>query len=172
MEGATLVSPEDHHFYSCSREEVEEKMETQDWSDRYDRYMESCFLAMEKASSEGYETLTEKERIVLHMHLLDAEVSNGGFNQYFSNYSGDYALDTVESLRLIGAIKTLALLIQALDVFGPNPPSNERMARCEQIDALPETSLAKWRELDQEFFAFNEDLINLALNYVEGPPAP
>jgi hypothetical protein len=40
--------------------------------------------------------------------VLDLEVYNGGFRQYFSNTAGQYAGDLVGSLMAIGANETAA----------------------------------------------------------------
>lgn len=56
-------------------------------------------------------SLPEKEKVTYHIIILDEEVNNGGFNQYFINGYGQFVKDTVISLKLIKANKT-ALIIE------------------------------------------------------------
>ncbi len=48
---------------------------------------------------------------------VEAEVANGGFNQYFWNSSGRFAEDAVAGFELIGAPIHAALMRRAIDTF-------------------------------------------------------
>lgn len=63
--------------------------------------------------------LTEPQKSFYFNQNLEREINNGGFNQYFYNSSGDFAHETIASLRTIGANKTADILQQAIDQF-PN----------------------------------------------------
>ena len=76
-------------------------------SDPYERYLKLSEYVATNYLEKGYETLSPVERDMLHVYLLETEVNNGGFDQYFFNTSGDYATDTVESLRRIGSSEAL-----------------------------------------------------------------
>ena len=54
---------------------------------------------------DDYEKLTEPQLLFYLNQNLEREVNNGGFNQYFSNSSGDNAHETLLSLKAIGAEK-------------------------------------------------------------------
>lgn len=58
--------------------------------------------------------LKEKEKVVYTIAILDMEVNNGGFNQYFINGYGQFARETINSLKKIGANKTAEILIEVL----------------------------------------------------------
>ena len=63
-----------------------------------------------------YETLLtfSKARQAIYMiWCLEAEVNNGGFNQYYFNPSGQFANLTPDALKLIGADKFSDLVIRA-----------------------------------------------------------
>ena len=55
--------------------------------------------------------LSDKEKVTYHVALLDEEVAHGGFNQYFASGFGQFAKDTINSLKLID-ISLLASPIQ------------------------------------------------------------
>ena len=62
-------------------------------------------------------SLTPGMRMVWGIFLLDGEVNNGGFNQYFWNDSHRFLQETVEGLELIDAEEQLRLLRTAISRF-------------------------------------------------------
>jgi hypothetical protein len=63
---------------------------------------------VEKEEGSGYGGLSVAERVFYSVYLLDLEVYNGGFLQYFGSTEGRYADDLVASLKTIGANETAA----------------------------------------------------------------
>lgn len=49
--------------------------------------------------------------------LLESEINNGGFNQFFINSSGKFAEMASESLKLLGAIDFYSILQKAIEIF-------------------------------------------------------
>jgi len=131
------------------------------------RYIQMGRYVFAKDMDKGYGALNSIERDILHVYLLESEVNNGGFDQYFINSAGDHAVEALESLWRIGAPKALALLQQAIDAFEPALPSTDRAARNSQVMSLPEAMQDLWYELDQQFCASAEPLWQLVLSYVE-----
>jgi uncharacterized protein DUF4375 len=60
---------------------------------------------------------------------LEAEVNNGGFDQFFFNSAGDNASKTIEALEVIGAQKTAAIVRRACAKFPSGMPPADRNAR-------------------------------------------
>lgn len=54
--------------------------------------------------------------------LVDDEVHNGGFNQYFFNSSGQWAMEAIEGFRLIGAAERAEIVQMAVDQFFAEAP--------------------------------------------------
>ena len=98
--------------------------------------------------------------------LLWYEVGNGGFLQYFGNPAGDHAQKTVEDLLAIGAGETAAVLVKAIDVFGPQGPSADRSRRQGQLRGLGPDAVAELDECDQFVFDDPEDLEGLLESFV------
>lgn len=134
--------------------------------DPYSRYLEMITFVTDKELDQGYDALSENERIIKHICLLEAEVSNGGFDQYFFNSAGDHALQTVDLLRQIGSKEMLALLTQAIEAFGPNPPSSNRETRWAQMDILPEAVSDEWEGIEQKFYGSTESIVDLIMNHI------
>ncbi len=131
------------------------------------RYLAMGEFVTHKQINEGYEALSESERVIYHVFTLEGDVNLGGFELLFYGSGGDYILEAVESLRRIGSTTTLALVSRAIGVFGPIPPSSDREARQAQVDALPEAASDEWERLDQAFFNPEESLADLVVNYIE-----
>ena len=49
---------------------------------------------------------------------LEAEVNNGGFNQFFWNSMGMFAYEAVEAYKLLGAPEYAELVQKAIDIYG------------------------------------------------------
>ena len=50
-------------------------------------------------NTENLELLNEYEKYVIFINMLDAQVNNGGFDQYFFNSSGENAHETLIALE-------------------------------------------------------------------------
>ncbi len=112
------------------------------------------------------ERLSEPQKMFYINQNLEREVNNGGFNQYFLNSSGDYAHETLQSLKLIGAVKTAEILRQAISKFPQGKVPKSRETRQEVIDKIdPSTEI--WEQLDQEFFRYQENLNELNIAYIK-----
>lgn len=80
----------------------------------------------------GYEGLSDAEKKYFAVGLLDGEVYNGGFYQYFSNSSADYYKDAEIGLQEMGATESLSLLKQAKQIvfgLGEVPEDTEQRRR-------------------------------------------
>lgn len=71
--------------------------------------------------------------------ILEMEVNNGGFHQYFLNTENKYSIDATNGLNLIGALEHLILLEKAIEVFNKYWENDE-------------LSMEKMGELDDEFY--------------------
>jgi hypothetical protein len=82
-----------------------------------------------KESSRGYESLSAAERVFWNVYLLDLEVHNGGFLQYFGNTEAQYAGDLLASLTAIGADATMARVERFFSAVFPGGVPKEAGAR-------------------------------------------
>ena len=83
-----------------------------------------------KEDNKGFGSLNKEQRIVAAIWNLEAEINNGGFDQFYSNPTGDHALFTEEALSAIGSKKVLGFLKEANATFPDEKPSADREARC------------------------------------------
>lgn len=107
--------------------------------------------------------LNEVERVFYITQILEMEVNNGGFSQFFFNSSGYFSNELVSAFTAIGANKTAAICQKAIDAFGRDIPADWD-ARNEMLDELESDEIdGILEECDSAFFAYEEDLN--ALNY-------
>ena len=72
----------------------------------------------QKMERVGGNHLTIEERTVLAIEGLEREVNNGGYSQFFTNSSGQYAPIIVDCLLRIQCPKTAALTQKAIAALG------------------------------------------------------
>ncbi len=111
--------------------------------------------------------MVESERIPFAIFWLMLEVNNGGFDQYLYNGTGAIAADTRRVLEKIGAPVTASLLAKALSLFPDNTPDPDVSARRRQLEAFTFTQRDFLSELDDQFYACEEDLYALAVKYLQ-----
>jgi hypothetical protein len=111
--------------------------------------------------------LTDPQTNFFYNQNLEREINNGGFNQYFINSSGDFAHETIHSLKTIGANHTADILQSAIDQFPDKKVPSDRDERIDLVGQIEETANEKWEELDQKFFEYKDDLNSLNIEYVK-----
>lgn len=115
----------------------------------------------------AFEELSQPERVFLCVWELEAEVNNGGFDQYFSNSSGDYARHVEEALVAIGAKRMQKIVRQAIETVGEEVLAEDQEQRQERLLALDEDKLDRLEKIDQLYFAYPENVTKLLFAYVQ-----
>lgn len=122
---------------------------------------------------EGYTGLSYPENVYYLGCVLQGEVYNGGFHQFFTNSSGDQYAETLDALEELGAYESRRLLTLVTELFFPfDPPSRDRMERCQQVPECDEPNRGhdpewakKSEELDKSFWAKPDDLSRRLTDY-------
>ena len=135
-------------------------------ADSLDVVFEFVEPVIEKLEKSGSDSLSELETTILSVWLLEADVNNGGFNQYFWNSSGDFANQVVSSLHRIGAAETADIVKAALANFPNSAPPTNRDERQNILEALEESGTLKLDSLDTEFYEYPCDLTELMYQYL------
>ncbi len=100
--------------------------------------------------------------------VLEGEVNNGGFNQFYFNSSGQYSKMAEVGFKTIGAEKFADLTIRANNIY------NENKERLEEFDDGTMESFSEsykdnpLNELDTEFYALGEteSISGLRIKYI------
>jgi hypothetical protein len=96
---------------------------------------------------------------------FEAEVNNGGFDQYFYNSAGDGTAETIQALEAIGALHMADILRRAAAMFPGGMPPKERFDRQHVLLELFREAEA-FEVLDNEFYAYPDDLGALLKKFV------
>ena len=113
--------------------------------------LQLIFGSLDLAEGEaGLMRLTRGQRALYLVSLFDGEVRNGGFHQYFSNSSGDYASLTAGALSYFGATEAASLLREGMRRFPDGNPSSERNERDLELSEL---GIKSFSDLDAKYNA-------------------
>ncbi len=115
-------------------------------------------------ANERFCDLSPSEQIFILVWELEAEVNNGGFNQFFFNSAGDRAGRTAAALRTIGAERAASIVDKAISLFPDGPPA-DRSLRQDLLLAL-DPDITLFQELDAAFYTYPDNLSNLLYNFV------
>jgi len=102
---------------------------------------------------------------------LEAEVNNGGFQQYFHNSSGRDAPNVEVALRAIGADKCADITAKAFRLVGGAGLdwTNERFRQSHMLAMAPNVE-DDLDELDQQFYGYPDPLSDLLGKFVIDHP--
>jgi hypothetical protein len=96
---------------------------------------------------------------------FEAEVNNGGIDQFFFNSTGDYALETVQALEIVKANKTAEILREACDRFPDGSPPTDIYIRRNLMLSTVNPNADEFDELDKRFFEYEDNLYKLLDEY-------
>ncbi len=119
---------------------------------------------LDRYIADGPKALGHRETVAVGIWIMDAEVNNGGFDQYYANSRGVLAQATVGALYEIGADETASLLEAANKDVPHLPLPDDRDERYEMLNRVSEYS--RFRSLEQEYYEQREDRIALLANYL------
>jgi hypothetical protein len=119
---------------------------------------------------EVIKSLSRGRQAIFATWVLEAEVNNGGFNQYFYNFasSGQYAEEARDGFRHINAIKHSELTQKAMNIV---------LKDAKRLSKFKDSTLESFSEsyennplnpLDSEFYTLNqfEDTSKLRIKYI------
>lgn len=114
-----------------------------------------------------FESLNKHEKNVIFIEMLEGQVNNGGFDQYFFNSSGDYVHETLSALEEIKAPITADIFDQAVKAFPVFPIPKDIEKRRKFMEKLPKEIFEKWAALDDKFYDYPENLSELVIEFVK-----
>ncbi len=113
---------------------------------------------------ESADSLEDCDRLLMTLYVLDMEINNGGFAQYFDNTGGRDAELAVELLTRIGAAKAADLVARAAALVGG--PFGEALSAPQR--AALDTRAESLDSLDDGWYALDEDIALLAMQHCQG----
>lgn len=138
--------------------------------DKTDFVVAMCgYIARKCGYDDNMESLNDEERVFYVAQLLEMEVNNGGFAQFFFNSSGMFANELVASFEKIGAKKTAEICEKAISIYGDTVPLDreEREAVLLSDDEAEEERIeAVLSECDAAFYEYEDDLVELSYQFI------
>ncbi|MDB4048463.1 DMP19 family protein [uncultured Polaribacter sp.] len=114
---------------------------------------------------DNFSNLNEFEKTFIYLDVLEDNVTNGGFIQFFFNSSGQFTHEVFQAYLTIKAENTVDILTKAIYLFPVIPvPKNLRIRQ--QILMEKNTNIDLWDELDTQFYKYEDNIISLTLAYV------
>jgi len=113
------------------------------------------------------ELLTESQKSFFYNQNVEREINNGGFIQFYLNSSGNFAHETVDSLKAIGANKTAEIVLKANNQFPDQIVPKNNILRQEVLNKIDKKANEIWEELDQKFINYEEDLNSLNIEFIK-----
>lgn len=123
-------------------------------------------LALKRLEEGNFDSLNERDKTLSTIWGLEAEVNNGGFDQFFFNSAGDLAFYAPTALRAIGAHRMAALAEEANSVFGPSGPPRHWEARQAQVIQFSQETKTHLDRLDRLFYEYPDNIGALLKVYV------
>jgi hypothetical protein len=114
---------------------------------------------------------SEEQKIFSAIWALESQVNNGGFEQYFASWDGETATFAPTALQRIGANQCAHIVERALRVVSQQQLPVDQAGRQKVIDSLSDIDREKLRALDDEFFAYPDNLSNRLFDFVKSHPA-
>lgn len=103
--------------------------------------------------------------------IVEAEVNNGGFNQYYFNTDGQFASETVDAFQYFGATQHASLMEQANVVRASEAAEMAKFTEVGSLDAFSESyEHTKLGPLDDQFYGLTENLSELRIARIRQMP--
>jgi hypothetical protein len=122
--------------------------------------------ALSKFDGGNFERLGEADKILVAIWGIEAEVNNGGFDQFYFNGAGDQAFFAPQALKAIGAHRMAEIASQANAVFGTRGPPRSRDERQSELERITGSGDEPWDELDRAFQAYPDDIRGLLKEFL------
>ena len=116
-----------------------------------------------------FERLDDGQRAAFCILLLEMEVNNGGFHQFFNNSTGYFVPETIMALKQIGADSTAAILEKAIVIAYPNGFPTDR-SQHEEALRFDDAVFDELDEVDTAFYRYEDDLTSLVNDYLRSAP--
>lgn len=117
------------------------------------------------SEKDNFDNLNEFEKNFIYIDVLESNVTEGGFIQFFFDSSGQFTHEIFQAYLAIKAAKTVDILTKAIFLFPEIPvPKNLNIRR--KILMEKESNIDLWDELDTEFEKYEDDIVQLTLEYV------
>ena len=107
--------------------------------------------------------LNDYEKTFIYIDIFENHTTNGGFEEFFWNSSGQFSHEILAAYEAIGATKTATLIYNAFKEFDEIPIPKDHAFRKK---ILTELNSNAWDTLDQAFYKSKEAIVPLVLRFI------
>jgi antitoxin component YwqK of YwqJK toxin-antitoxin module len=125
-----------------------------------------------KYEKERCKAFSYGQKAAFYWFLLDMQVTNGGFIQYYFNDYGKYTPTIIKSLKHIGDLTMAELVNRSYELYlrDTKKLKQARAAGLEGLSGLYD-QLEGFEELDDEYYKLHEETMENLENYIRKHPA-
>ena len=130
---------------------------------------EAALLSLSQSGpfwDEPLDRLSPAEKTFRVVWDLEAQVNNGGFEQYFSSGASDGAPHVEDALRGLGATQCADIVAQAIATLPPGTDLGDADAIYDAVDALVQADENVFAAIDAAFYDYPDDLSGLLYAHV------
>lgn len=117
------------------------------------------------AKKDDFSNLNDFEKTFIYIDILEQNVTEGGFIQFFFDSSGQFTHEIFQAYLAIKAEKTVAILTKAIFLF-PEIPVPKDLNTRRSILMQKESNIDLWDDVDAEFEKYEDDIIALTIAFV------
>jgi hypothetical protein len=129
--------------------------------------IDSLVLAVEEAlSSKPESELSEPERVVLAVEAMEREVSNGGYEEFFTGPTAKFTPFILRALELIDCPKVAAISLDAVALL-ELPDRFDGDAVAHAGSELSDDAREKLHECDSRYYENDESIEQHLFDYIE-----
>jgi Domain of unknown function (DUF4375) len=110
------------------------------------------------------------QKVFSAIWTLESEVNGGGFADYLSNDQGATASFAPKALKEIGADACADIVNRALAIVCGNKSPTDSAKLKAAIEAMNDKTRVKLEAVDNDFFAYPDNLTNLLFEFVRKNP--
>ena len=114
-----------------------------------------------------FEAASRPEQVAFAAYWLQAEVLNGGLNQFFSNDTGVLAPEAADACRTVGLPKLAAKLEEAMTWFGPSFPREHEVRESRLEEEADDPFQAIDDQVVELIYEENSGLEQATIKYIE-----
>lgn len=136
-----------------------------DKTDICDIWFDFAMAFVDKKNDSGWNTLTLEEQEIAALWLLEADLYNGGFIQFFCNWGEVAYLNAVRALQAIGAVHALEI-VQSGYACIEHLSEDKRLTQLWDIPMfLTEEEIERLDKLDEQFWEDQDHIAEIAHRY-------
>ena len=117
-----------------------------------------------------FDSQPEDQKVFSAIWILESEVNNGGFLQYFENDRGKTVNFAVTALKRVGANRCADIVGRAIRAVCDGNALSDDDGWKTLIEDLPDNAVDELEGLDQEFSGYPDNLTELLFEFVRKHP--